>query len=405
MKVLLQQVVTYLAAVVIGCFIVEAGYRVHLVRNDLRIQLRIDSEELLLPFTAYTRSLWHFNAAEGFQYADRTGVYETSIMDGRIAGCGAVNPINKDQSPGISEGNYEDAEIKIALFGDSFGVFVDNNNFTWVTLLQRVLQQRLGRTVHILNFSHDGSGLIQMFDVAASELPKLKPNLAIIAFYTFATEMPRSWRTEMTIDGEPRVITTLLQTDTPDLTDKNLAYDTAILHPGIDADWCEKYKTGGALDQIGQEIVSKYLRFRVPVPRYSAFTLRRSFFWDRVVNGDAFYAGRQTTVSPLDRDKKLVDAINTIRISHVPILLVHLPVSAEVAAGKEFLIPEARSRAEELQRLIGQPVNGLLKYIGPIEHPERMNSSPGSTHPSHFGMDLYANTVSEIILNEDLLQR
>jgi hypothetical protein len=54
--------------------------------------------------------------------------------------------------------------------------------------------------------------------------------------------------------------------------------------------------------------------------------------------------------------------------------------------------------------LTGQPVHGLVKYIGPIEHPERMNANPKDFHPSRFGMELYAHAVSEIILQQGIFR-
>jgi hypothetical protein len=106
----------------------------------------------------------------------------------------------------------------------------------------------------------------------------------------------------------------------------------------------------------------------------------------------------------LNSDKKLADAIQAIHASHIPRLLVHSPVSTEVAAEKEYSMAEAETRAESFHRLTGMPTYGLLKYIGPIDHPKRMNSSPVDTHPSKFGMELCANAVSEIILQEGFLR-
>ena len=177
MKWILQQAAFYLAVAVVSMLTVEVGYRVHVLFKDSRLQLRTEKITELSPITAYTRSLWRFDADEGFQYTDRTGIFIAWFMKGRVAGCSPVAPINKDGSPGISEGDYKDAEIKIAVFGDSFSVTVDDGNKTWVSRLQTQLQKKLGRSVHILNFARDGSGLLQMFDVAASELPKRKPNL------------------------------------------------------------------------------------------------------------------------------------------------------------------------------------------------------------------------------------
>ena len=399
LKKILQQVAFYLAAAVVAFLIVEIGYRANMLLKDPRIQLRPENITEL-PITAYTRSLWQFNAAKGFYYADRTGIFVATVSMGRIAGCSAVDPINKDGSPGISEGKYENADFKVAVFGDSFSVFVDGSNSTWVNHLQVRLQEKLGCSVHILNFAHDGSGLLQMFDVAAFELPKWKPDLAIIAFNTVSMMEPRIWRVAKSIAGEPRVLTTLNQTENPNLNDPYSVYDTAILDSDINAEWCEKNKKGGELDRVGRDIVDKYLRFRAR--RYSAFTLSHSFFWNRVVNADAFYSGGKGRVlaDEIANDLKFATDIKTILESGTPLLLVHLPYSLEVSAGVEFVDKKSEQFAKEVSRIAGQPVHGLIDRIGPIDRPDRMNNSSSDRHPSAFGMDLYAEAVSNIVLQD-----
>jgi hypothetical protein len=121
----LRNIATYIAAVIIGCFIVEAGCRIQLLRTDPRIRWWQERVDELPEIDAYTRSLWHFNPEEGFDYSDRTGIFIASVVKGRIALCGAINPLNEEGSPGISEGRYEDADFKIAVFGNSFNIFVD----------------------------------------------------------------------------------------------------------------------------------------------------------------------------------------------------------------------------------------------------------------------------------------
>jgi hypothetical protein len=398
MKRILQEVAFYFAVAIVAMVTVEIGYRINVLLKDPRLELRPEKITELSPITAYTRSLWRFDADEGFRYTDRTGIFQTEIRDGRIGGCGPIPPINKDGSPGISEGNYKDADFKIAVFGDSFSVFVDDSNTTWVNRLQTRLQKELGRSVHILNFARDGSGLLQALDVAAAELPKWNPDLAVIAFNTNQMMAKRTWRVEKLIAGEARVLTTFNRTENPNLNDPNTVYDTAILDSDIDIDWCEKNKNGGDLDQVGRDIVGKYMRFRTP--RYSAFTLSRSFFWNRVIHTDPFYAGfsQYLTTDEVANDSKVVEAVTSIKKSGVPLLLVHLPESIEIAAGEEFSDKKAEQIAKEISRITGKPVHGLVNRISPIDRPDRMNSSPSDMHPSTFGMDLYAEAVSKAVV-------
>ena len=201
---------------------------------------------------------------------------------------------------------------------------------------------------------------------------------------------PRIWRAEKIVAGEPRVLTTVKQTADPDPNDHNSVYDTVILDSNIDADWCAKNKNGGELDRVGKNIVDKYLKFRVP--RYSAFTLSRSFFWNRVVHADPFYAGYKATApiadEDINNDLKLRKDIESIRESAIPLLLIHLPYSIEVSAATEYSIGRSEDIAKNVTRITGLPVHGLVDKIGRIDRPERMQSTPTEMHPSTFGNEL-----------------
>jgi hypothetical protein len=106
-----------------------------------------------------------------------------------------------------------------------------------------------------------------------------------------------------------------------------------------------------------------------------------------------------------NNDPDLRKDLADIRESGVPILLVHLPYSMEVSAGTEFSDKQSKEIANGLTRMTGQPVHGLVSKIGPIDRPERMNSSPDNMHPSTFGMDLYAEAVSKVVLESGLFSQ
>jgi hypothetical protein len=398
MKIVIRQVAFYVAAAVVAFLIVESGYRVHLLYKDPRILLRAETLTDLPPIAAYTRSLWQYDADEGFRYTDRTGVFFTEVANGRIASCSGAGSINADGSPGISTGRFQDAQFKVALFGDSFSAVVDDGGRTWVNRLEMHLQAELGRSVHILNAARDGTGILQMFDIAAAELPQNKPDLAIIAFNTSLLRK-RIWRVAKTVSSEPRALTVLYRTEDPDVNDPTRVTDTTILDSNIDANWCEKNKKGGELDQVGREIVDRYLRFR-PV-RYSAFTPFRSFFWNKISDGNAFYPDFRETFSDageIAKDQKLAADVRRIRDSGVPVMLVHLPYSSEVGAAVEFSDIKAERVVDAVSRTTGFPVHGLVEQIGPIDRPERMNNSPSDMHPTAFGMEIYAKAVSNLIM-------
>ena len=138
--------------------------------------------------------------------------------------------------------------------------------------------------------------------------PNVNRIFEIIAFNTSQMRIKRIWRVTKSIAGEQRVLTTFIQTEDPNLDDHNTVYDAAIFDSELDAEWCRKHKDQSALDRIGKNVVDKYLRFREP--RYSAFTLSRSFFWNKVVHGDPFYAGFSTylTTNEVANDPRFVMA-------------------------------------------------------------------------------------------------
>ena len=124
----------------------------------------------LPPIEVYNRSLWKFDLDEGYQYV-REDVDWTRIEHDVVSDCARLNPVNAMGGSGLIEGDYASADLKIAVFGDSFTWFSSPENLTWTNYLQRDLQRLIGRTVHVLNFARDGMGLMRMFDLAATRLP------------------------------------------------------------------------------------------------------------------------------------------------------------------------------------------------------------------------------------------
>ena len=392
----------------IGFVLVEAGHRLLLLRTDARLMLpwRLVNPANLPPIEVYNRSLWIFDPDEGYQYV-REDVDWTRIERGIVSDCARLNPINAIGGSGLIEGDYASADLKIAVFGDSFTWFSSPENLTWTNYLQRDLQRLTGRSVRVLNFARDGMGVMRMFDLAAARLPKYRPDLAIFALTTTTGMRPgRIWRFETVVGGEPRVFTVPTPNKT---TDPALAHDTFLLHPRATLDWCQSVK--GRADEITREIVEKYLRLRTT--RYSAVDLSRSFILNKIVNKDPFESSkaidrvaRDTPDRPFSHDEKFLHAISAVANTGIPYLLVHLPYYPELAAGKEFAWDDEASRNErsDLQTVTGHSVIGLLQHLDlPVRQPERMNQPPYNLHPSAWGMMLTATGVLRVLLRQGLV--
>jgi lysophospholipase L1-like esterase len=388
----------------------EIAYRVSLY---LRVPERFAAsfnDNNLPAIGVYNRSLWEFDAASGYRYA--TGDIVLSHVDGgQITSCQKIPTANKFGNMGRVKGDWRTADLKIAVFGDSFSAFVTTDNTTWPTLLQDFLEVRLGRSVNVVNFGRDGTGILQMFDMAKAKIPEWKPDLAIIAFTTNDFARARFWRTVNVIDGELRVLT--VPEATPQADPVN-SYETFVLHPEATLEWCQSMSYKGHLDRIGKEIVDKYRRFRRPnvLASFSVFTLTHSYLYARIMHGNAFFstelkAGQRWSphfiFDNYADDARMMENIRWIKENGIPYLLIHLPIYPEVKANKEFIVDRQEQHLlESLNFITGHDIYRLLDYVQiPVEQPERMNVTPDNYHPSHWGMEFYARAITEILVRNN----
>ena len=75
-----------------------------------------------------------------------------AIMNGAFNSFGVQEALNNYGTVGEAIGSYPDAEVKILLFGSSFTTQEATN------LLQEKLAKKLGKSVHVLNFSVGSNG-------------------------------------------------------------------------------------------------------------------------------------------------------------------------------------------------------------------------------------------------------
>jgi hypothetical protein len=407
----------WLIAAVIGFIVVEIGYRVRLVIQNpflLRSAQADEPVSPLVPIFAHTRSFWRFSATEGYELVPRDNLYRVSIVGDQISNCQLVEQLNKYGEPGLAEGNYDDAQVKIALFGNSFSMNTDQEGLTWVNHLQRRLAASLHQSVYIHNFARDGMGLIQMFDVAASVAPRYKPDLVIIAFVT--ERSPRRWRTETTINGEPHVLSMLTPTPNPTTIPPG-AFDTFLVDSRITGEWCKAHEKGGPLDAVAKEVVGRYMRYRPQAHHHeTVFSLGHSYLWNRIVHKNPFYnfyldiqmlvnSDPQLTAADFANDPKLAASIKALQQTGIPYLVVHLPTLPEVKPEKEYSDPLVEEIAREVARRTGKPVYGLLDFMHlPVENADRMTVNDTDLHPSRFGMILYSDAVINLISKTRVLQ-
>jgi hypothetical protein len=390
----------------------EAAYRYHLYRTE---PARFHRSKLHVDY--FQQSPWVYNEDYGWDY--RPGATQGgSIAGGAVVSCWRWHA-NERGNVGRIKGSYSEADLKLLVFGDSWTSqprqLADGTNVTWPDFLQDELEARTGRSVHVVNFARDASGLLQMLDMARIKLPEWQPDLAVIAFITDDLTRARSWRVAGEFDGAERVLTSLSPNRQPKL---DVAAETAIVQPDADESWCRQARLAGIEDDpIATSIEQRRRQARGRgSPLADPWSTSQSFLFDAIVRGNPTYSNiarlkpaqnPRHGLESFSQDRKMVEAFEAIRQLEIPVALVHLAYYAEIAMGQEVIPTSARdvSLWRSLEQLHEEPIRRTLEHVTlPVENPEELSGDfPRDHHPSMRGLAFYGQMVSEVLSRGGLL--
>lgn len=385
----------------IGFVLSEAAFRIFLRKNaPERFETRLDTS-----IGVYDKSHWIYDEEAGYGYPPSRVIINAMVTpEGTITSCGKIDVINENGSIGPIVGNFDQAELKISVFGDSWTAF-NFNGITWTHKFQTELQKATGRDVHVLNYGRDGYGILQMIDLAAREVEKKKPDIAIIAFITNDLTRVRTWRNETVRDGFERVLTTFAPEKDPK---QGSFYDTYLLHPGLTEEKCEEARKQGGPSVIGKEIIDRYGRTERIGADITAdvWTLKHSFLWQRVTTGNAFNGLTSLSGFPILKlndyreDPQFVRNLERIKKSGTKLIFWHMAFYPEVQKQEEYIVNYTEEALlKSLPAASGLPVEETLKYVAlPVENAERMNASATNYHPSQWGQQFYAEAATKMLL-------
>ena len=399
---------------VVGSVLSEAAYRIYLRVAYARLFQPPDSDKNI---AAYDVSHWEFDRRFGYVYPAGRVIAQTNIADGRVTSCQRWDIINKDGNIGNIVGDYHEAELKVLVFGDSWSAF-HHEGRTWPLFLQEVLEARLNKKVHVVNFGRDGYGILQMFDLAAAKIAEWKPDLAVFAFITDDLDRARFWRTVVGAGDDMRVLTVLQPRRDPD---PETSADTYLLMPSATYEWCERLARTRTTDAVLERIIRKHrvlLEHNNPtrrLARANVLTLRHSFLYNRVVSGDAFAflweripVGTNPRVSyqSYAEDPGFLRALDRVNTTGVPWVLFHLAFYPEIKAKTEYILrPPQKALLDSLEAVTGKTVLRTTDYVRmPVPQAKRMNATADDNHPSLWGMEFYANAVAEALVRNGLVK-
>ena len=400
--------------VMLGCLVgfvlSEAGFRSFLYVKYPGMFRRSPPDQR---FAAYDVSHWEFDERFGYVYPPGRVIHQTNVQDGRVTSCQRLDVINKYGNIGPVVGDYHQAKVKVLVFGDSWSAF-HHDGRTWPAFLQDILEARLNRKVHVVNFGRDGYGILQMFDLAVAKIDEWKPDLVVFAFISDDLTRARFWRTVVGAGDEVRVLTTLEPVRNPAA---RASADTFLLMPSATYEWCKHAAATRSTDAVLERLIRKHralLEHNNPAGAGTAdvLNLSHSLLYNRLVRGDAFAFRLNPAINPRVPYRSYADdpgflrSLERIKAAGVPWTLFHLAYYPEIKAEKEYTLRgQQQALLESLETMTGRRVLRTTDYIKmPVPRAERMNAAPDNFHPSLWGMELYANAVAEALVRNELVK-
>jgi hypothetical protein len=403
---ILRMVVT--AAAIAVC--VEAGYRVYLyVKHPNYFRA---ADVAAADFWVQTHSFWRYDSDYGYGYVPSLTVDVATVKAGAVVQCSQMTVANSQGNSGPPVPDFDEADVKIAVFGDSF-TSAPVAGPAWTQLLGEKLERALGRTVRVLNLGRDGYGLPQMMALANGKLKDVKPALIIFAFHGTALNRGRSWRTIAGTGDDMRLYTS---TDSSPNSNPDEAAETVIILPSASYSWCRDHLSKPREQQIADPVLQKMLakhreiaaKNRPPVADvldwkasyvYGMLRYRSPFRaqWGKLIPA----ANPVLGYDDYREDPKFMADLAGVMKSGVPLLFVHLPLGSSISEGREFdLDRRGRKLLDNLQSITGAAVRKTSDFIHPSrEEALRMCASAHDCHPGDFGMEMYAQAIAAMVLS------
>lgn len=376
----------------------EAAYRYYLLQKEPGrfIQGSVAPERI----GVFNPSPWLFDKDFGFRYQRDVPNIKGLLVKGTLQEC-TVRTSDDFGGLGKQERWPEGAELKIVVVGDSFTAAA-MQKLSWPDYMQEALSARLQKRVAVINLALDGIGVLQMVDIAAKEVPRLAPDLVVVAFITDDLTRARIWRTVATVDGRRRVFTEARPDELPDL---RYAVDAALISDKVTMEWCNRKPKPGPGDPVVEDIRTRYrLAAMQASARVDLYALNRAFVVDRIRTGSPFpplpdgVLPRHQFTS-FTQDAQMTSRMKALAARFI-IVPLHLAMRVELLQKREYTFSSEqreRSLVKSLEELSDAPVEQTSAYLPPSLDIDAVGRPNGDEHPSAYGMQFYGNVAAEAI--------
>lgn len=381
----------------------EGAYRLYLMQK-INGDKASEVMQADLDYSAVNDVLTEFNLEFGYSYVANSTNNKVLVHDGYPTMC-TQGTINEFGNTNRINGNYEDAALKVLVFGDSFTANTDLNGITWPDLLQDELEAKLNRDVNVVNFGRGGYGVLQTFDLARTKIEELKPDLVIFAFITSDVIRARFWRTVNVVDGEKREFVMAEPSENADL-EKSI--DATLVNSMITREWCENMLGGSKTDDallnaLNAEFIQ---RKREHYDSVDFNSLSTSFLLNRIMYNDPFRGVIPSLIprfseNSYEADSRFMEYVTFINQSNIPYYIIHLPTYEDLKAGDYTLGDQEQALFDNLGKVTGKEIIDFMESASTHTptNLEELFMSPYDRHPSLQGIRFYAEVVSEILIS------
>lgn len=430
MRKVLGSLATLCVISVSTAVLLEGAYRIYLAQTvaaELEKRVRAIKRPDEPGFRVWATAPWRFDRELGFSYTK--GPWPEALIRGRefdacdiFARGDAFGNIDREPN------NYFSADIRLMIVGSSFSMIRDGKERLVNEVIMDDLTERLGRSVSVVNFSRDATGVLSYIDAAAVKASELKPDAVILLANTVSLNYRRHWRVVLPDrDGFSRLWFLLDPIEHPtELNSSRMVAQTPFVYSRITDSWCSQLTAAKQRgdsrvltdDPLVKAMVAEHDRIADTIarPRVTVDFWRHdvSFVFNVLLSGDPFNGvpifGEQPVYSPItfdryEEDPQFVTALARLKASKIPIIPVHLPTLPEMLNfdGDFDSVGNRTSLVADLEQALGQRFVNLYRY-----YPDQLKSSPQQLfksgvdfHPSPVGVDAMAAAIEKMLLEHE----
>ncbi len=389
--------------------LVAAGVLLSLAIAEIAVRAHVGSRPV--SFHIVNGVFGQYDPQFGQRFRPNSKKVLSLVSNGRVAWCpGVVAHANRDGLGGRSTlEDARNADYVIFTTGDSFSYWTQSA-LTIPDVVESVLGERTGLKVVNLNFARGTYGILQMLTLAAEMYPAVKPRLIVVQLITDDLTRGRWWTRETVIDGRTRS----QMAPRPDgFDDPRTTNDEDVVDGRATEEWCRRELHAAEQDAVVKESVAFHRAYlRSKGIGFDPFSLTKSYLveaaWSTLF-GRPFYS--QTAFSLMPRvtaaeflaDPGYADAVQKLKQSGVPVVLVHLPNKAEILFGRPFRGRETEAIWTHLERDLGTRIVTLAELSNLPPPPPTIDLQPKNAHPSLDGIRFYGQYVAAVL--EPLVKR